>query len=48
MFLISLHILQYSVFGSIMTIGGMIGAIPSGKIADFIGRKRVINIHILA
>lgn len=28
-------------FGSIITIGAMIGAITSGKIADFIGRKGV-------
>lgn len=30
---------EYAVFGSILTIGAMIGAITSGKIADFIGRK---------
>lgn len=29
-------------FGSIMTFGGMIGAIFSGKVADLIGRKGVI------
>ncbi|GFQ07975.1 sugar transporter erd6-like 16 [Phtheirospermum japonicum] len=29
----------YSIFGSIITIGAMIGAITSGKIADFLGRK---------
>ncbi|MCL7048604.1 hypothetical protein MKW94_030000 [Papaver nudicaule] len=29
----------YSMFGSILTIGAMIGAITSGRIADFIGRK---------
>ncbi|KAK8633727.1 hypothetical protein V6N13_014565 [Hibiscus sabdariffa] len=33
---------SYSVFGSIMTIGGMVGAILSGKIADLIGRKRTM------
>ncbi|XP_038715689.1 sugar transporter ESL1-like isoform X2 [Tripterygium wilfordii] len=32
----------YSVFGSIMTIGGAIGAILSGKVADLIGRKRTM------
>ncbi|KAJ4822008.1 hypothetical protein Tsubulata_019548 [Turnera subulata] len=31
----------YSLFGSIMTIGGMMGAILSGKIADLTGRRRV-------
>nr|XP_034917980.1 sugar transporter ERD6-like 18 isoform X2 [Populus alba] len=39
---LGLSVSEYSVFGSIMTIGGMIGAIPSGKIADFIGRKRTM------
>ncbi|KAM0059307.1 putative major facilitator superfamily domain, MFS transporter superfamily [Helianthus debilis subsp. tardiflorus] len=31
----------YSFFGSIVTIGAMIGAITSGRIADTIGRKGV-------
>ncbi|KAG6415351.1 hypothetical protein SASPL_122762 [Salvia splendens] len=30
---------HYSLFGSILTFGAMIGAITSGKIADYIGRK---------
>ncbi|CAL5400626.1 unnamed protein product [Camellia sinensis] len=29
----------YSVFASIMTVGGMLGAVVSGKIADLIGRR---------
>lgn len=33
--------IQFSVFGSIMTIGGMLGAILSGKIADIFGRRNV-------
>ena len=36
-----LYQLQYSVFGSILSIGAMIGAISSGWIADSIGRKGV-------
>lgn len=28
-------------FGSILTFGGLIGAIFSGKVADVLGRKRV-------
>ncbi|XP_021279495.1 sugar transporter ERD6-like 7 [Herrania umbratica] len=36
---LSLTIAEYSVFGSILTFGAMIGAITSGPIADFIGRK---------
>ncbi|XP_039032279.1 sugar transporter ESL1-like isoform X1 [Hibiscus syriacus] len=39
---LSLSVSAYSVFGSIMTIGGMVGAILSGKIADLIGRKRTM------
>lgn len=30
-------------FGSIITIGAMIGAVTSGRLADFIGRKGVIH-----
>ncbi|XP_059648582.1 sugar transporter ERD6-like 5 isoform X5 [Cornus florida] len=36
---LGLSIQQYSVFGSIMTIGTMLGAIVSGKAADLIGRR---------
>ncbi|KAG9457495.1 hypothetical protein H6P81_002003 [Aristolochia fimbriata] len=40
----SLHLslAEYSVFGSIVTIGAMIGAITSGGIADWIGRKKAM------
>lgn len=33
--------MQYSLFGSILTIGAMIGAIISGRIADYAGRRTV-------
>ncbi|CAH8251632.1 unnamed protein product [Arabidopsis lyrata] len=36
---LGLSVAQYSMFGSIMTFGGMIGAIFSGKVADLMGRK---------
>ena len=36
-----LCILQYSVFGSIMTIGGVIGGLISGRMANLIGRRGV-------
>ncbi|KAJ4915064.1 Sugar transporter ERD6-like 3 [Raphanus sativus] len=36
---LGLSVAQYSMFGSIMTFGGMFGAIFSGKVADLIGRK---------
>ncbi|VFQ78610.1 unnamed protein product [Cuscuta campestris] len=34
-----LSLAEYSLFGSILTFGAMIGAITSGPIADFFGRK---------
>ncbi|GAB4851208.1 hypothetical protein Ancab_030502 [Ancistrocladus abbreviatus] len=36
---LNLSLAEYSVFGSILTIGAMVGAITSGRITDFIGRK---------
>lgn len=41
---LSLTLAEYSVFGSILTFGAMIGAITSGPIADFIGRKGAMRI----
>ncbi|GMI79271.1 hypothetical protein like AT1G54730 [Hibiscus trionum] len=39
---LGLSVSAYSVFGSIMSVGGMVGAILSGKVADLIGRKRTM------
>ncbi|CAN1232880.1 Sugar transporter ERD6-like 5 [Linum perenne] len=36
---LSLSVAEYSLFGSILTIGAMIGAVMSGRIADCIGRR---------
>ncbi|OMO85894.1 Sugar/inositol transporter [Corchorus olitorius] len=36
---LGLSVAEYSLFGSILTIGAMIGAIMSGRIADYMGRK---------
>lgn len=33
--------MQYSLFGSILTIGAMVGAIVSGSLADYAGRRAV-------
>ncbi|KAL7239388.1 hypothetical protein ACSBR2_005320 [Camellia fascicularis] len=39
---LGLSTIEYSVFASIMTIGGMLGAVVSGKIADLIGRRSLM------
>ncbi|KAM0067492.1 putative major facilitator, sugar transporter, major facilitator superfamily [Helianthus debilis subsp. tardiflorus] len=36
---LGLSVDEYSVFGSILTIGAMVGAVMSGKIADQLGRR---------
>ncbi|KAJ9131528.1 hypothetical protein P3X46_035183 [Hevea brasiliensis] len=36
---LGLNMAEYSIFGSILTIGAMIGAVASGRIADIIGRR---------
>ncbi|KAJ6729716.1 SUGAR TRANSPORTER ERD6-LIKE 7 [Salix viminalis] len=41
---LSLSLAEYSVFGSILTFGAMIGAITSGPIADLIGRKGALRV----
>jgi len=33
--------LQYSLFGSILTIGGLIAALVNGQMTDMMGRRRV-------
>ncbi|KAJ3683867.1 hypothetical protein LUZ60_014094 [Juncus effusus] len=38
---------EFSIFGSILTIGAMFGAISSGKLADFTGRKKALGISSL-
>ncbi|XP_004290698.1 PREDICTED: sugar transporter ERD6-like 7 [Fragaria vesca subsp. vesca] len=41
---LSLSLAEYSMFGSILTFGAMIGAITIGPIADFIGRKGAMRV----
>ncbi|XP_048499244.1 sugar transporter ERD6-like 5 [Beta vulgaris subsp. vulgaris] len=35
---------EYSLFGSILTVGGLLGALVSGKLADAIGRRGTMGI----
>ncbi|XP_076894393.1 sugar transporter ERD6-like 5 [Bidens hawaiensis] len=41
---LGLSLEEYSVFGSILTIGAMVGAIMSGKIADRLGRRMTMGL----
>ncbi|KAK7242964.1 hypothetical protein RIF29_37746 [Crotalaria pallida] len=41
---LKLSLAEYSLFGSILTFGAMIGAITSGHIADMIGRKGAMRV----
>ncbi|KAK3418502.1 hypothetical protein EUGRSUZ_H04438 [Eucalyptus grandis] len=36
---LGLSLAEYSVFGSTLTIGAMVGAVPSGRVADLLGRR---------
>ncbi|KAI5659009.1 hypothetical protein M9H77_27802 [Catharanthus roseus] len=45
---LGLSLAEYSVFGSISSIGSMIGALFSGKIADIIGRKGTMWMIVFA
>ncbi|KHN43255.1 Sugar transporter ERD6-like 5 [Glycine soja] len=40
---LNLGVAKYSLFGSILTIGAMIGAIISGRIADYAGRRTAMG-----
>ncbi|PSR94791.1 Sugar transporter ERD6-like [Actinidia chinensis var. chinensis] len=41
---LSLSLAEYSLFGSILTFGAMVGAITIGPIADWIGRKGAMRV----
>ncbi|XP_044499482.1 sugar transporter ERD6-like 5 [Mangifera indica] len=41
---LGLSVTEYSLFGSIMTIGAMIGSVTSGKISDRFGRRGAMRI----
>ncbi|XP_044499479.1 sugar transporter ERD6-like 5 isoform X5 [Mangifera indica] len=37
---LGLSVAEYSVFGSVMTIGGLLGSLINGKLTDLVGRRR--------
>ncbi|XP_066379683.1 sugar transporter ERD6-like 16 [Miscanthus floridulus] len=41
---VGLAISEFAIFGSILTIGAMVGAVTSGRLADFLGRKMTMRI----
>ncbi|KAM3704970.1 hypothetical protein ACJW31_03G046300 [Castanea mollissima] len=41
---LGLSVAAYSVFGSILTAGGIVGALVNGKLADVIGRRGIFSI----
>ncbi|XVE65697.1 hypothetical protein DITRI_Ditri08aG0020400 [Diplodiscus trichospermus] len=41
---LNLSLAEFSMFGSILTIGAMLGAVSSGRIADLIGRKGAMRL----
>lgn len=41
---LGLTLSQYSTFGSLLTIGAMVGALVSGRIADYMGRKGALRV----
>ncbi|KAK6254598.1 hypothetical protein SCA6_015903, partial [Theobroma cacao] len=41
---LNLSLAEFSMFGSILTIGAMLGAVTSGRIADLIGRKGAMRL----
>ncbi|KAJ4956669.1 hypothetical protein NE237_013452 [Protea cynaroides] len=45
---LDLSLAEYSLFGSILNFGAMIGAITSGIIADYIGRKGAMRIAAIS
>ncbi|VAI19626.1 unnamed protein product [Triticum turgidum subsp. durum] len=41
---LGLSMAEFAIFGSVLTIGAMIGAVTSGRLADSLGRKMTMRI----
>lgn len=41
---VGLSISEFAIFGSVLTVGAMVGAVTSGRLADFLGRKMTMRI----
>jgi SP family facilitated glucose transporter-like MFS transporter 8 len=44
---LNLSLAEFSFFGAVLTIGGLVGAAMSGKLADVFGRRGVSSLFYI-